>query len=216
MLTMPLEDDIQNSRRPFKAFLQDTVELGKLKSDLLSADGPIDCEIGCGVGWHPIQYSKNHPDRYLLAIEHTARKFKSFENRLARHRRPNLFACHGNAMSVIPSVLASQSIDRFFILYPNPNPKEKGANLRWHRMPFMACILDKLKQGGTLQMVSNEEWYWLEARSYLIKQWGFVIREEKKVNLDSYPNWKFRSHFEKKYLERGQTIYDLIVQKKDA
>jgi tRNA (guanine-N(7)-)-methyltransferase len=174
---------------------------------------PLDCEIGCGVGWHPIQYAKANPERSLLAIEHTGAKFKRFQHRSFKHALANLRPCHANALSVIPAALWPESIDRFFILYPNPNPKAKHANLRWHNMPFMECLLTILKPGGSLQIATNERWYWEEAKKVLLETWGFKIQSQAVVNLDSHPNWNHRSHFEKKYLERGLDIYDLIVTK---
>ena len=86
---------------------------------------PLDLEIGCGVGWHPIHYARQNPDRFLVAIEHTRTRFESFERRTVRHPElKNLMAIHADAIEWVTHVLMPESVERIFLLYPNPaNPK---------------------------------------------------------------------------------------------
>ena len=102
-------------------------------------------------------------------------------------------------------------VDRFLFLYPNPNPKPSDASKRWSQMPFMKHAIRCLKPEGEIWMVSNEAWYIDEAREALSAQ--LQIKEELKIDLDRFPNWRFRTHFEKKYLQRGQTCHQIVFRK---
>lgn len=163
----------------------------------------LDLEIGCGVGWHPVTYAARHPDRTLIAIEHTREKFQKFKQRASRHDLANLRAVHADAVRYVTHAIAPSSLERVFILYPNP--EMRASNKRWFRMPFFEELLSKLKSGGTLQLATNLEGYAEEAKTYA-RYWGLNLVHE------SHPS-EPRTHFEKKYLERGETCFDLVFQK---
>jgi tRNA (guanine-N7-)-methyltransferase len=174
---------------------------------------PVDLEIGCGVGWHPIQYAKANPDRFLIAIEHTREKFERFQSRLSRHPElKNILAVHADAVAWTTYCLSPSSISRCFILYPNPNPK--APSKRWFRMPFMSQLLGCLKAGGEITLATNIRDYFEEALAFGAKEWKLRVAEQKEIReLKPLPQIKPRTHFEKKYLERGETCLNVVFRK---
>lgn len=180
----------------------------------LPNDGPLDLEIGCGVGWHPIQYAQNHPKRYLIAIEHTRAKFAAFSSRLRAHSAiSNLLPVHADAIAWTTHFLDPNSLDRIILMYPNPFPKKKDLNKRWYAMPFMSHLLKCLKTNGELLLVTNEKFYMDEASLYFSKVWGLAQVEFTQFSAVTVPGGRPRTHFEKKYLNRGETCFQLKVQK---
>ncbi len=173
---------------------------------------PLDVEIGCGVGLHPIIYSKQNPDRFLVAIEHTRMKFDKFWRRFINHNSPkNLLPVHANGISWVTHLLPNKCVDRFIFLYPNPNPKPKHFNKRFHGMPFMEQVIACLKDDGEIIMATNELFYADEACDLMVNHWKLTLKERKEYGkVESEPA---RTHFEKKYLERGETCYNLIFTK---
>ncbi|HEY8278503.1 MAG TPA: SAM-dependent methyltransferase [Bdellovibrionota bacterium] len=170
-------------------------------------DRPLDVEIGCGVGFHPLRYARMNPDRQIIAFERTSAKFARFEGRIRNHPElPNLFAIHGDAVAWISHGFAPESVDRYFLLYPNPYPKESQKNQRFHSMPFFSFLRATLKRGGTLTLATNEEFYMREALSEMREQWGLKLVECREIDRNSAP----RSHFEKKYLERGDRCWNMV------
>lgn len=175
---------------------------------ILDPAKPLDLEIGCGVGLHPIRYAKANPGRQLIAIEHTREKFDKFAGRVAHHPQlTNLTAVHADAIPWITHALANDTIDRLFLLYPNPEPQ--SPNQRWLRMPFFSRLKDVLKTGGTLTLATNIESYFREACDYGQGIWKLEIFHAGPVAKDSKP----RTHFEKKYLERGEICFDVTFRK---
>lgn len=178
------------------------------KFDVGNLPKTLDVEIGCGVGWHAIEYAKNNPERCLVAIEKTSNKFEKFNQRFTNHPQiKNLKPVHANAVNWIATHLKPECVDRYFILYPNPNPKDPQK--RWFRMPFMRFLLETLKPGGTVTLATNIFEYYKEAKQYNIEVWGLILCEDRTI----LPNEKPRTHFEKKYLAAGQTCYNLVFQK---
>jgi len=187
---------------------------GQIPAPRLTADlGPalnhshVDVEIGAGAGLHAIRYAQQNPQRHLIAIERTQTRFHQLARRRAEHPElTNLFPVHADALSVFVHCLPDQSVERIFLLYPNPYPKEKQANLRWHNMPFMNFLKTKLKVGGSLILATNIEDYADEAECKMIAEWRFQLREKQILNGARDP----RTHFEKKYLERGQSCWNFV------
>lgn len=194
-----------------RKFNIDNIPLPKVK-EFVAPEIPLDIEIGCGVGLHPIQYAQNNPDRYLVAIEHTTEKFKKFERRFFSHNSPkNLLPLHENGISWVTHALSKNSVDRFIFMYPNPNPKPSQQNKRFHAMPFMERVIDCLKHGGTIQFATNELFYATECREFMTEVWG--LEEVEYRIIDAKSDFVGRTHFERKYLERGQKAYNLIYKK---
>lgn len=176
---------------------------------------PLDLEIGCGVGWHPIKYAKANPDRRLIAIEHTREKFTSFEGRFEKNGAPsNLLPVHADAVRWITHAIEKESVDRVFLLYPNPEPN--APNKRWFRAPFFERLLWVLAPGGSVTLATNVESYMNEACAYARDAWGLELASRRSFTkadeLEGIP----RTHFEKKYLLRGETCHDAVFVKKDS
>ena len=181
--------------------------------DKISGTEPLDLEIGAGVGFHALQYARQNPERQLIAIEHTREKYQKFERRWCNHLEQkgepqNLIPVHANAISWVAYSLMPESVERIFLWYPNPEPKNK--NKRWVNMPFMSCLLEVLQTGGELSMATNIESYALEAKEQMQSVWEMKPLGEKHLREgDITP----RTHFEKKYLARGEVCWDLKWKK---
>ncbi|MGZ3651744.1 MAG: SAM-dependent methyltransferase [Bdellovibrionota bacterium] len=173
----------------------------------LDPSRPVDVEIGCGVGFHPLRYARENPERQLVAFEKTSDKFAKFLGRLKNHDAlPNLIPVHGDAVAWISHAFAPESVDRYFLLYPNPYPKESQRNLRFHAMPFFSYLRATLKKGGTITMATNEDFLVREACTVMRESWGLKLVECRELARNATP----RTHFEKKYLERGERCWNLV------
>lgn len=168
---------------------------------------PIDLELGAGAGLHAIRYSRENPERTLIAIERTS-KAERMLSRAANHPElKNLIAIRADAIHWIALNVPPESIECCFILYPNPYPKSRQKNLRWHNMPFMGFLKTRLKPYGKIITATNEDFYAEEAAN-LMSGWGFKVVEDQIIDPLQTP----RTHFEKKYLARGLRCRNLIFE----
>ncbi len=192
-----------------RSFPSDPIPLPRLvpKLDIALSQPRLDVEIGAGQGLHAIQYAQKNPDRHLIAIERTHTRFTQMARRHQDHADlKNLFPVHADALSIFVHYIPDQSVEQIFLLYPNPYPKFKQANLRWHNMPFMNFLKTKLKKGGRLVLATNIEEYAGEAEQKMVAAWRFELSAIRVLGRHDRP----RTHFEKKYLERGQNCWDLV------
>lgn len=188
-----------------RSFKRDKIPLPKIS--LPELPNELTIEIGCGVGLHPIKYATANPEEPLLAIERTSEKFKHFQNRINHHPHlKNIYPLHADAISVITHLIKDNSVKKYFILYPNPYPKKNDQNKRFYAMPFMEEILRTLKPNGEIELATNDPNYRNECIEFFTQTWGLRL-----LNNSLYKNTP-RTHFEKKYLERGEDCYNIIFK----
>lgn len=207
---------IPRAQQPSRSFKADRIPIPSALApgaEFWQSTIPTDLEIGAGVGWHAVRYGIEHADRRLIAIEHTQEKFEKLARRLSHHPDvKNVLAVHANAIHWVTHFVPQQSLSRIFLLFPNPHPKGTQSNQRWHRMPFFERLLDSLMPGGTFTLATNEAFYAEEALAVLSANQRLSLVDKRVYSLAAPAPWGIRTHFEKKYLEAGQTCTQLIFE----
>lgn len=176
---------------------------------------PLDVEIGCGVGLHSVNYALKNPKRILVAIDRSEVRLGKMKDRMDQAGEiANLIPIRENAVWFVTHQILPNSVENYFFLYPNPYPKKKQANKRWYQMPFMHHVIDTLKKKGKIHLATNMKYYAIEAEEFFQKEWGLkLLKKQIYSSLEEIP-FTPRTHFEKKYLERGETCWNLVFEKK--
>ncbi len=170
-------------------------------------DEPICLEIGAGKGRHALMFAKNHPCEHLYAIERTSEKFAAFKRACDERALANLTAIHADAIHWSAFALQPRQVKRCFILYPNPEPKNK--NQRFLNMPFFEFLLSRMMAGGQILIASNITTYISECESLLQTVWQLPYTKRQIEPTSA------RTHFEIKYLARGELCQEIIITKPD-
>lgn len=166
---------------------------------------PIILEIGAGKGKHALLLSQQYPQQPIYAIERTAEKFLAMQKQHQQHPGDQLYPIHADAIAWTVYALYPKQVERCFILYPNPEPH--NATQRWLNMPFFEFLLSRMADGGQITIASNIESYIVEAEQQLQHCWQLPYIKQT-ISQDSA-----RTHFEIKYLQRGEWCQELIITK---
>lgn len=174
---------------------------------------PLVVEIGAGKGMHACLYAKQNPEHDLIAIERTQNKFTAFKGLVHSVDKEvieldNLMAVHADAIPYCVFALLPQCVDTLFLLYPNPEPK--NPNQQWLNMPFFEFLLSRLKPSGKVVLASNIESYIDNAYEQSLHTWQ-LSTQRIEVPKDSR-----RTHFEIKYLARGEVCWELEMRKPEG
>jgi tRNA G46 methylase TrmB len=194
--------------RPLRAFRPDVFVAPRdficpARADLPS---PLALEIGAGVGLHALTYAKANPLITLYAIERTAEKYQKFLQSHLTDPAANLTPIHADAIPWVVHALPPACLQQVFILYPNPEPKNPAQ--RWLNMPFMQFLLSRMQAGATLTLASNITDYLDEAESQLNAVWQLPYVRSAVVD-------QRRTHFEIKYMARGEPCGQIVITKPD-
>ena len=164
-------------------------------------------EIGAGVGLHALTFAQTNSDAQVFAIERTAEKFQKFLQTHLSEPSLNLTPIHADAIPWVVHALPANCLQQVFILYPNPEPKNPAQ--RWFNMPFMQFLLSRMQPNATLTLASNITEYLDEAEQQLIHIWQLPY-------VRSDVSTERRTHFEIKYMERGEPCGNIIVTKPEG
>lgn len=174
-------------------------------------DKKIGLEIGAGNGLFALNFTRKNKDWFLIALERTLQKSRAFsqiEKTFGNHRQ-QLFYTRADGVNVVTHWVPDSSLDGIFFIYPNPYIKEKQKNLRWHNMPFFFELLKKLKKGGQVELRTNLKWYSEEFLKKITDTKHFNLIQNEVLKSTHQPE----TNFEKKYLDRGESCYQLIFKK---
>lgn len=169
------------------------------------AQQPICIEIGAGKGKHALLRSQQYPESQLIAIERTREKFLAMQKLHQQAALSNLQVIHADAIAWTVHALYPAQAQQIFILYPNPEPHNPAQ--RWLNMPFFEFLLSRLAPNGQITLASNIPEYIEEAAAQLNSLWKLPF-EQQVIGADSA-----RTHFEIKYLERGELCQQLLITK---
>ncbi len=131
---------------------------------LMSSSADKELEIGAGDGQFALRRAGERPDCHFIAIEKTRTLFERMQSQCHKTRRPNLWIFHTNAVWWITHFVPENSLNKIYILYPNPCIKNRQKNLRWFNRPFMPFLLKRLKTGGELEISTNNTNYYEECK----------------------------------------------------
>jgi len=192
--------------RPFNKSQIPVLDCNKY-SQFKNINSGLILDIGSGTGLSSLQLAKEYPKNIVIGIERTKEKFRIFKNHANEAKLANLYPINEDAIPFVTQFIADKSLCQIHILYPNPYPKEKQSNKRFHNMPFMSELIKKMEPGCTITQATNIKSYHEEAVAAFVNQWGFKSLKEYKVDSGSK-----RTNFEIKYLARDETCYGIEMQ----
>lgn len=195
----------QDLSHHFERIFRKDALLAPKNAPTVSTHRPLFLEIGAGKGKHAVLFAKENADKHLIAIERTSEKFDAFAKLADAENLDNLTAIQADAIAYTAHHIAPNSLDGVFILYPNPEPANK--NQRWLNMPFFEFLISRMKAGATITIASNIAEYIDEAQKLLDEVW-LLPYERVQIDSDSA-----RTHFEIKYLARGEMCQELVILK---
>lgn len=173
-----------------------------------SFQSPQYLEIGAGRGKHALMFAQENSDKNLIAIERTRNKFDDFSEKAEQLSLHNLLPVHADAIPWVVHALKPGCLAGVFILYPNPEPKNPSQ--RWLNMPFFEFLLSRMEGNAKLILATNIESYIEEAEQLTKELWQL---EPKVFEVGKGSQ---RTHFEVKYLARGETCWQLEVTKPEG
>jgi len=185
-------------------------EQGPLDAQILFGDDrPLELEIGFGGGEHLAQQAAMRPDHGLIGCEPFLNGVVGALGHVERLGLDNVRLHMGDALGVIER-LPDASLDRAYLLHPDPWPKARHAKRRFMNAGPIALLARKLRPGAEFRfgtdhpvycrwammvMQARPEFEWLVERAsdFLIRPADWPeTRYEAKARRLGHEVWYFR------------------------
>ena len=182
-----------------------TVDAYQQLSELLPlADGlPFILDSGCGTGSSTQGLAHEHPGHLVIGVDQSSARLARSGVTTSIHQSGNCVLVRAELATFWRLLLKDGRVPvRHFLLYPNPWPKPAHLARRWHGHPVFP---DLLSVGGDIELRCNWEIYALEFAKAVQLATGEPVKAQR-----IRPETAI-SPFEKKYMERGHSLYAVTV-----
>jgi tRNA (guanine-N7-)-methyltransferase len=115
-------------------------------------------EVGFGAGEHLHRLAEEHPDIGMIGAEPYEMGVAKLLSKLAEEPRANIRIYEGDGRDII-AALPDASLDRFFLLFPDPWPKTRHHKRRFLQMEMLDELARVLKPGAELRFATDDKSY---------------------------------------------------------
>ena len=171
-------------------------------------DAPRLIEIGFGNGDFLVHLAKKRPDALVFGVEMSHTCVEKALSRVRQQDLTNVRLLCGDARFLVRECFADNSVERIYMSFPCPWPKERHARRRVTSEGFSGSLASVLKIGGVFEMATDEGWYADEAAQILGAHEALRLAE-RKLNFRR----EITTKYERKWLEMGKDIHHLYIEK---
>jgi tRNA (guanine-N7-)-methyltransferase len=168
-------------------------------------------EIGCGYGESIAERAKNDPNINYIACETYAKGLANLFSLIEKYELRNVKIFNGDARLLLEKI-TYRSIDKIFLLFPDPWPKKKQRKRRIINENFLALSAQKMKSGGELFFASDIDNYVEWTLENMNKNNCFEINNL--TNITMPPKWWVETKYQAKAAAEGRTAKFLSFKRK--
>ena len=175
-------------------------------------DKKITLEIGFGGGEHLLHLARSHPGQGFIGAEPFLNGVAKTLNGIDTDGLKNIRIHHGDVSEVLQS-LPDNSLERIYILYPDPWPKPRHYKRRLIQEEFIEELYRVLKPGYELRFASDIVSYVDWALARILRHGGFSWNATSATDWQTpYKNWPSTRYEAKAYREGRTPHYFTFVK----
>lgn len=182
-------------------------ETGALDATALFGDDrPLELEIGFGAGEHLAGQAAMRPDHGFIGCEPFLNGVVGALNHIRDDGLDNVRLHMGNAIEVLDR-LPDASLDRLYLLHPDPWPKPRHAKRRMVNDGPLDMIAAKLKPGCEFRLGTDDPTYCRHAMMVMNRRRDFVWQAQSAADFLTRPaDWP-ETRYERKARRQGHEVW---------
>ncbi|GAB3243833.1 MULTISPECIES: tRNA (guanosine(46)-N7)-methyltransferase TrmB [Psychrobacter] len=175
------------------------------------SDAPLTLEIGFGLGDSFIEMAAAEPARNFVGVEVHEPGIGKCAYMAGTQNLSNVKIINGDAIQLLKQ-LPENHIDRIQLYFPDPWQKKRHYKRRFVSPERMAIVTRSLKQGGWFHTATDWEHYafWMVE---VLDGFAGLTNKAGAGNFTDRPDFRPMTKFERRGLERGHGVWDLIYIK---
>lgn len=169
-------------------------------------------EIGFGMGDSTATIAQAHPENDYLALEVHTPGVGNLLKLIDAQSIGNIRIIQHDAVEVLRDMIADNALDGVHIFFPDPWHKARHHKRRLIQSPFIAKLVQKMKPGGYLHVVTDWQDY---AEQILCVLTGEPLLENTADGYAPRPDYRPLTKFEQRGLRLGHGVWDLVFRRKE-
>ena len=161
---------------------------------------PLEVDIGCGKGRLLLALAAKAPGTNFIGIDRQLVRLRIIDKRINRRSLNNVKLLRIENSYAIQYLLPPESVDAFYVFFPDPWPKKRHHKRRMFNQEFMDSVHSRLKKNGKLHVTTDHLQYFEEIRTLLNNSEAFTQTQT------FVPAEDERTNFEMIFLEQGLQI----------
>jgi len=153
---------------------------------------PLHVDLGCGDGSFLCALAQRMPDKNFLGIERLLNRVRTSARKAAI--LDNVLLLRMEGFYAVRYLLPAESVERFYLLFPDPWPKRRHHRRRIVTPDFLGSIHAALEKNGSVYIATDDVDYFRKIKEIAESNPGFAIRE---ADID-LPQSKFGRIFREK------------------
>ena len=164
---------------------------------------PLHVDLGCGDGSFLCALAQRMPDKNFLGIERLLHRVRTSARKAAVLENVRLLRVE--SFYAVRYLLPAESVERFYLLFPDPWPKRRHYRRRIVTPDFLSSIHDALQKDGSIYIATDDIDYFGIIKEVAESNSDFAIGEGDA----DLPQSKFGRIFR----EKGASIHWLELRK---
>ena len=169
-------------------------------------------EIGFGMGDSLAAMAEADATAAFVGIEVHRPGVGRLLSEIDRRALENLKVYAEDAVEVLEQVIASESLDRIQIYFPDPWHKKRHHKRRLIQREFVSLLSDRLTAGGKLHLATDWQPY-AEHMLEVLDANAALRNDAGAGHYSSKPSWRPETKFERRGQRLGHGVWDLLYSK---
>ena len=169
-------------------------------------------EIGFGMGDSLATMAEADAKAAFVGIEVHRPGVGRLLSEIDRRALENLKVYAEDAVEVLEQVVASESLDRIQIYFPDPWHKKRHHKRRLIQPEFVSLLSDRLRSGGKLHLATDWQPY-AEHMLEVLDADATLTNEVGAGHYSGKPSWRPETKFERRGQRLGHGVWDLLYSK---
>jgi tRNA G46 methylase TrmB len=187
-------------KKPIAAHTQTAFD--EVDAKVQAFEGPLILDSCCGVGESTANLAKRHPDALVIGIDKSSHRLDKHDVEYKQTESGQYILVQADLNDFWRlAVAAKWQPSHHYLLYPNPWPKAKHIQRRWHGAAIFPFIV---QLGGQLEVRSNWDIY--------VKEFARALElTGNPCEVLGYESSEAITPFERKYWASGQQSHRLVL-----
>ena len=182
-------------------------------NEIFGNDHPIRIEIGMGKGRFLMDMARLYPEINFIGIEKYSSVLLRAVQKLEEEELPNVRLIRMDAED-LENVFAQGELDRIYLNFSDPWPKDRHAKRRLESRQFLARYDQILKKDGTIEFKTDNRALFdfaleeVEAAGWTLKEKTFDLHADARLN-----EGNVMTEYEERFSAQGNPICKYIISR---